>query len=581
MPLKTEGGILPEVVRDLVGQERALLSRLRELLASQTSAAEDVRQLRQAELDLDELFLLVVVGEFNSGKSAFINALVGAHVLREGVTPTTAVITRLRYAPSPGERREGVLLEVGYPLDLLRDVAVVDTPGTNAIVREHEEITSQFVPRADLVLFVTSADRPFTETERVFMERIRAWGKKVVVVLNKVDLLAPGQVAEQIEFVRLGVERLLGFRPEVFPVSARLALSAKDGTDSAAWTESRFQALEDFVAATLDEQGRLLLKLSTPLGIAERIARTHALAADERLALLAGDLALVESIELQLSAYRDDMRRDFAFRLGEVDNILHEMSARGVEYLDNTLRFGRIVDLFRQKILQQEFERVVVADGPERIDRVTQDVIDWMVDQDLRVWRTVTEQVESRRRVGADGPAERLAGSFAYDRRALLVSLGQTARGVLQRHDHQREATQLAASVRDAVTQATLLEAGAVGLGAVSMAILGSAAADVTGLFAAGVLAGVGLWLLPRKRRQAKAQFKAGTEELRARLIAAMSDEFQRELERSMQRIRDALAPYSRFVRSERDSTQLFHSNLQELLADAERLRGRLRSMSA
>jgi len=470
---------------------------------------------------------------------------------------------------------------VGYPLDLLRDVAVVDTPGTNAIVREHEEITSQFVPRADLVLFVTSADRPFTETERVFMERIRAWGKKVVVVLNKVDLLAPGQVAEQIEFVRLGVERLLGFRPEVFPVSARLALSAKDGTDSAAWTESRFQALEDFVAATLDEQGRLLLKLSTPLGIAERIARTHALAADERLALLAGDLALVESIELQLSAYRDDMRRDFAFRLGEVDNILHEMSARGVEYLDNTLRFGRIVDLFRQKILQQEFERVVVADGPERIDRVTQDVIDWMVDQDLRVWRTVTEQVESRRRVGADGPAERLAGSFAYDRRALLVSLGQTARGVLQRHDHQREATQLAASVRDAVTQATLLEAGAVGLGAVSMAILGSAAADVTGLFAAGVLAGVGLWLLPRKRRQAKAQFKAGTEELRARLVAAMSDEFQRELERSMQRIRDALAPYSRFVRSERDSTQLFHSNLQELLADAERLRGRLRSMSA
>jgi small GTP-binding protein len=572
---------LPELVRDQLGQERAVLSRLRELLASQTSAADDVRQLRQTELDLDELFLLVVVGEFNSGKSAFINALVGAHVLREGVTPTTAVITRLRYAPSPGERREGMLLEVGYPLDLLRDVAVVDTPGTNAIVREHEEITSQFVPRADLVLFVTSADRPFTETERVFMERIRAWGKKVVVVLNKVDLLAPEQVAEQIEFVRVGVERLLGFRPEVFPVSARLALSAKDGADAVAWTQSRFQALEDFVAATLDEQGRLLLKLSTPLGIAERIARSHAMAADEKLALLAGDVALIESIELQLSAFRDDMRRDFAFRLGEVDNILHEMSARGVEYLDNTLRFGRIIDLFRQKILQQEFERVVVADGPQRIDRLTQDVIDWMVDQDLRVWRTVTEQVDSRRRVGGDGPAERLAGSFEYDRRALLVSLGQTARGVLQRHDHQREATQLAASVRDAITQATLLEAGAVGLGAVSMAILGSVAADVTGLFAAGVLAGVGLWLLPRRRRQAKAQFKAGTEELRARLVTAMSDEFQRELERSMQRIRDALAPYNRFVRSERDGTQRFQSNLHETLADVERLRSRLTTMAA
>jgi hypothetical protein len=193
----------------------------------------------------------------------------------------------------------------------------------------------------------------------------------------------------------------------------------------------------------------------------------------------------------------------------------------------------------------------------------------------------VTEQVESRRRVGADGPAERLAGSFEYDRRALLVSLGQTARGVLQRHDHQREATQLAASVREAVTQATLLEAGAIGLGAVSMAIVGSVAADVTGLLAASVLAGVGLWLLPRKRRQAKAQFKSGTEELRTRLVTAMRDEFQRELERSTQRIRDALAPYNRFVRSERDSTQRFLSDLHSALAELDALRAQLKAMAA
>jgi small GTP-binding protein len=571
-------GLVPDAARELLLQERAVLDRLRSLLAAETSAGDDVRQLRQAELDLDELFLLVIVGEFNAGKSAFINALIGAQVLREGVTPTTAVITRLRYAPSPVERREGALLEVGYPLDLLRDLAIVDTPGTNAIVREHEEITSHFVPRADLVLFVTSADRPFTETERLFMERIRAWGKKVVVVLNKVDLLDPRQVDEQMAFVRDGVERLLGFRPEVFPVSARLALSGRQNAPD--WAESRFQALEDYVALTLDERGRLLLKLSTPLGVAERIARDHRLAVEEKLALLAGDLALVESIDQQLTTYREDMQRDFTYRLSEVDNILHEMTERGTEYLDATLRCGRVVDLFRQKVLQQEFERVVVADAPERIDRVTQELIDWMVDQDLRLWRTVTEQVEGRRRVGGDGPTERLAGSFEYDRRALLGSLGQTARSVLLRHDHQREATQLAASVKDAVTQATLLEAGAVGLGAVSMAILGSAAADVTGLFAASVLAGVGLWLLPRKRRQAKAQFRTRTEELRARLMTALKDEFQRELERSTQRIRDALAPYNRFVRAERDRAHAFSTELDGVLRELDHIRTSLVQLS-
>src|SRR5919202_2499130 len=368
--------------------------------------ASAVEQLRQAELALDEPFLLVIVGEFNAGKSAFINALIGERVLREGVTPTTAVITRLRYAPSLLERREGALLEVGYPLELLRDVAIVDTPGTNAILREHEEITSHFVPRADLVLFVTSADRPFTETERAFMERIRAWGKKVVVVLNKVDLLAPAQVAEQVQFVREGAERLLGFQPDVFPLSARLALAAKGEADpptrARLLTESRFGELEEFVARTLDERGRLQLKLASPLGVAERLARTYTMAAEEKLALLAEDLALIESIDRQLTAYRDDMQRDFGMRLEQVDNILHEMTARGTEYLDATLRFGRIVDLFRQQVLKDEFERVVVADAPERLDRVTQDLIDWMVDQDLRLWRSVTEQVERRRRAGAD-----------------------------------------------------------------------------------------------------------------------------------------------------------------------------------
>lgn len=571
MSLSSTNGVLDEHTRALVRRERQVLGRIRELLVGNGATPQPVEQLRQAELDLDEPFLLVVVGEFNAGKSAFINALLGESVLREGVTPTTAVITRVRFAATSIERREGPILEVGFPLELLRDVAVVDTPGTNAILREHEEITNHFVPRADLVLFVTSADRPFTETERAFMERIREWGKKVVVVLNKTDLLSSTQVDEQVTFVRDGVERLLGFRPMVFPVSARLALNGEPA--------SGFDALRQFVAATLDERGRLALKLSSPLGIAERVGRTFVMAAEEKLALLAADMQLVESINSQLASYGTDMHANFEVRLAEVDNVLNEMTVRGLEYLDATLRFGRVVDLFRQQRVSQEFERAVVGDAPERIDRIAHDLIDWMVDQDLRLWRNVTEQVERRRGTSIEGPTERLAGSFEYDRRALLGSLGQTARGVILKHDHQREANQLAASVRDAVTQATLLEAGAVGLGAVTMALVGSAAADVSGLFAASVLAGVGLWLLPRKRRQAKTQFRTRTEELRGRLLAALRDEFQRELERSLQRIRDALAPYDRFVRGERERTNAFVSELGAQLAEVTELRAQVEQL--
>src|SRR6478609_151436 len=138
-------GILDPVQQQLVKEERRILNELRASLIRFGASDENIAPLEHSIEQLDELFLLVVVGEFNAGKSAFINALAGQRLMEEGVTPTTAEVTPVRY----------------------EDINIVDTPGTNAVIREHEAITSAFVPRADLVLFVTSADRPFTEVERV------------------------------------------------------------------------------------------------------------------------------------------------------------------------------------------------------------------------------------------------------------------------------------------------------------------------------------------------------------------------------------------------------------------------------
>src|SRR5688572_1905259 len=181
--------LTPDLQRDL-DAGRELLSELRGALARFGATEPDISALDSSIRQLDELFLLVVVGEFNAGKSAFINAIAGQPILREGVTPTTARIHVLKHGDSTLQDTEtgGVVVSTA-PVELLRDVHIVDTPGTNAIIREHEQLTTHFVPRADLVLFVTSADRPFTETERAFFELIRGWGKKIVIVINKVDIL--------------------------------------------------------------------------------------------------------------------------------------------------------------------------------------------------------------------------------------------------------------------------------------------------------------------------------------------------------------------------------------------------------
>src|SRR5688572_4064828 len=191
--------------RDLLAELRDALTRFGAPEADQAALAASIRQL-------DEFFLLVVVGEFNAGKSAFINALAGQRILQEGVTPTTAQIHIVKHGETVGNTvDEQGLRVVTAPVDLLRDVHIVDTPGTNAIIREHERLTNEFVPRADLVLFVTSADRPFTETERAFLESIRNWGKKIVIVVNKADIFqTPADLDQVLDFVSDSARRLLG-----------------------------------------------------------------------------------------------------------------------------------------------------------------------------------------------------------------------------------------------------------------------------------------------------------------------------------------------------------------------------------
>ena len=255
--------ILDERWRQLVDRERGLLGDLAAFLEGFGAPAEDTSLVRRKLADVEELFLLVIVGEFNSGKSAFINSLLGVDLSEEGVTPTTDRITVLRYSEQPAEReqREGIL-EKEYPNQFLRQVAIVDTPGTNAIIRHHEELSRGFVPRSDLVLFVTSSDRPFTESEREYLQLIRDWGKKILLVVNKADLLREEEDREEVRrFVEDGVRSMLGLKPPIFFVSAYLAKKAKatsSGLEANALLQaSGFEELERYITDLLDEEGRV------------------------------------------------------------------------------------------------------------------------------------------------------------------------------------------------------------------------------------------------------------------------------------------------------------------------------------
>lgn len=550
--------VLTPALQEQLNGGRTLLAELRDALirfgapdADQSALAASIRQL-------DEFFLLVVVGEFNAGKSAFINALAGRRVLQEGVTPTTAQIHILGYGEGAADGGAATYVDddgvrmVSAPVDLLRDVHIVDTPGTNAIVREHERLTTEFVPRADLVIFVTSADRPFTETERAFLQTIRDWGKKIVLVVNKADIFEqPGELDEVLGFVRESARRLLGITPEIFPVSARLALRAKQG-EPAVWPASRFEALERFVRDTLDEGSRFRLKLANPIGVGQALARRYAAIADERLLVLREDLALLDEIDRQLDVYREDLARGFELRMTAVEKVLVDMEARGHAYFEDTLRIGRVMDLMNRSRIQKEFEDRVIADAPRQIERRVTEMIDWLVDQDFRQWQAITGSLAARTRDHASrllGAPD--VGSFHADRGRLIDSVGRESQRAVDTYDRAREAAAIADHARAAVTTAAAAGASALGLGTLVTLAASTAAADLTGILMASVIATLGFLVIPAKRRKAKAEMQEKVTALRARLAGALRTEFERAQEQSRTRIAGAVDPYSRFVRAE------------------------------
>jgi small GTP-binding protein len=565
--------VLQERQRALLQQERQIASELQACLAGFEGADAYASTLSQVTSSLDDLFMLVIVGEFNAGKSACINALLRGNVLEEGVVPTTHQVTILRYGEENERRlREHGVLEVDNSAEFLRDISIVDTPGVNAVLREHERLTEEFVPRSDLILFVTSVDRPFTQSERVFMERIRAWGKKVIIILNKIDLLrTPADLEEVLHFVRENCKNLLGFQPEIFPVSAIMVQKASNAVGHEAvelWERSRFGALESYLFRTLDEIERVRLKLLSPLGVMERLLAQTRDSVEQRANLLAEDARTVSTIDEQLGLYREDMENNFTHRLGEIENIVLAMRNRGDYFFDDTIRLGRIFDLMQGGRIREEFEQSVTADSAARIDQAVQELIDWLVEHEHRLWQDVMEYLDRRRQMSVrrdDSMIGSVARQFDYNRRTLLQSVARTAANVVNTYDRDAEAIELSQDLRNAVAQAAIAGASGIGLGAAIVALVGTAAADVSGILAGAVLLGLGLYIIPARRKRAKQDFNDKMEELRTRLHSAMSEQFHKELTNSLSRVQEAITPYTRFVRSEQKKTAAIQEQVTEL----------------
>ena len=218
------------------------------------------------------------------------------------------------------------------------------------------------------------------------------------------------------------------------------------------------------------------------------------------------------------------MAREFEGRMATVDNVLLEMERRGHDFFDDTMRIGRVMDLLNRSRVQEGFERQVVADAPQQIEKRVNELIDWLVDADFRQWQRITRHLSDRRREFRDRIVGQLQDDeesrpFHDERRRMVETVGRAAQNVVDTYDRRREASLLADGARNAVATAAAAGAGALGLGTLITVAASTAAADVTGILLASVVAAIGFFIIPAKRNKAKAAMR---EEDRGRAGAAV-----------------------------------------------------------
>ena len=535
---------------NIISDEKSLLSSNLIFFSSINSDKADLKLLHDTQAQLDELFLIVIAGEYNSGKTAFINTLLGDSFLKTGITPTTDKITILGYGDSQREQ----IIEPGkssieLPVSFLKDIRIVDTPGTNAILRKHESLTTDFIPRSDIVIFVTSVDRPFTESERGFLENIINWGKKLIFVINKIDIVENQEdLLEVVDFVSNNAQKLLGLSPVIFTISAKNSLvNLKKGSK-----DDSLAKIENYIHSTLDHKERIRIKLNNPLHILENLTNKYEEINLANINLIQEDSNLLDDIHRQISLFREDSLRRFNFRYADIDNAILEFEKRGQSFFEETFRIGRILDLLNKERIQREYKDAVVKDLSIQIDNKVDDLIEWLVDENYKQWQIVNSKITKRmaifkNRILSDSHSQ----DIQIERKKIISTVKRGAQRVIEKFNRDAEAQQIAEDAQMAVAASAAIEVGALGLGTLVTVLATTASADLTGILLAGLTATLGFFIIPAKKKQAKILFREKVNAIRDQLSISLKEEITRQIDLVIDNIQATIAPYERFIRTE------------------------------
>jgi ribosome biogenesis GTPase A len=376
---------------------------------SETGASEILRD-RLALLQSAALF--VIVGEVKSGKSSFINALLGEDICEVAPDPCTAGIQELTYGEERSKATLGDYWErVRLPKSVLRDITIVDTPGTNSIIRNHQTITENYIPKSDLVVFVFPAKNPHTATAWEFLSLVRKdWHRKTVFVLQQADLASQRELSINQERVRQYAHERNVQNPVLFTLSAK---REREGA-----SDSGFAEFREFLRSAVESGDVWRMKVEGSRDTVRKIVNDLIARLHREEASLAEDKAF----------YRDLLSRVEGRRVKA-----HSLRRLVVDSLG--LSYDRLASR-----LEEDFK-----EGLE-IGTILRRSIPFLRDKDVRTWIRETQgKFEKTAKEEIEAESSRVSKDLSDEMKAMLDDL---AAAIAHRQERQQKGERPVASDR-------------------------------------------------------------------------------------------------------------------------------------
>ena len=424
---------------ELKGELESILAGSIKLGSEMQRPAEQLDTWQALLRDITEPLLFVAVGEVKSGKSSLLNALFGNEFAKVDVLPATDRVYIFRYgAEEKSTEVSSKITERYLPIPFLRDFNVVDTPGTNTMVKEHQMVSEDFMPRADIVLFVFSVANPWTQSNWEFLDFLqKTWLKNVIFVLQQIDLREPTEIDVIHRHLQDTAMRRLGFVPPIFPVSARKALLARtSGLDKEKlWEESAFQPLEEQINFIVNESSTRMLKLRSTFQAARAALEDLDREIRGFLDKILSDRAVLDRLDALLETRREQMLRQVKALVREGESAYDETTKERALLLRQELKWWRGFSLiWGRKSPEQLHGRI-----EQNLRQLMQPQMDKAVrtlEADLRaLWPQMQDLLENQLSPDLQKEARQNLPDFAGQRRELSESIQAAFVNILANKD--------------------------------------------------------------------------------------------------------------------------------------------------